>query len=131
MTTGPTIISSYEPGYHGADLNATVSRLDAEAQWKDLSCIILTPAGGSVPTRVVASWLGMIKPPNNKSCHLWAMGAEVGEAYSRMVESILAHPELSTWKYLVTLEHDNVPPPDGMIKLLQKMEEHPDTFDHA
>lgn len=122
----PTIISSYDPGIHGADLEKTITRLDQDAQWRDLSTIILTPASGSVPTRVVASWLGMMKPPNNKTCHLWAVGTEVGEAYSRMIEGILDHPDLSNWKYVLCIEHDNCPPADGMVKLLREMEARPE-----
>lgn len=122
----PIILSSYDGGRHNADLDKAVSRLDREATWKDLSTIIVTPAGGSIPTRVVASWLGLMKPPNNKCTHLWAIGAEVGEAYTRMIEGILAHPELSTWKYLLCIEHDNVVPPDGMLKILEDMEAHPE-----
>lgn len=122
----PVILSSYDGGRHNADLDNAISRLDREAVWKDLSTIIVTPAGGSIPTRVVASWLGMMKPPNNKSTHLWSIGAEVGEAYSRVIEMILAHPELSAWKYLLCIEHDNAPPQDGMLKLLAQMEAHPE-----
>jgi hypothetical protein len=122
----PVILSSYDPGRHNLDLDQTVSRLEREAMWKDVSTVIVTPAGGSIPTRVVASWLGMMKPPNGKSCHLWAIGAEVGEAYSRMIEGILGHPDLSGWKYMLTIEHDNTVPPDGMVKLLAQMEAHPE-----
>jgi hypothetical protein len=123
---GPVILSSYDSGRHNADLDATISRLDREAMWKDVSTVIVTPAGGSIPTRVVATWLSMMKPPNGKSCHLWALGTEVGEAYSRMIEGVLAHPDLSTWKYLLTIEHDQTVPPDGMVKLLAQMEKHPE-----
>ena len=122
----PVIISSYDGGRHNADLDKTISRLDREAMWKDVSTVIVTPAAGSIPTRVVASWMGMMKPPNGKSTHLWAMGTEVGEAYTRMIEGILAHPDLSKWKYLLCIEHDNAPPPDGMVRLLQQMEAHPE-----
>lgn len=120
----PTILSSYDGGRHNADLDKTVSRLDKEALWKDLSTIIVTPAAGTIATRVVASWMNLMKPPNGRCAHLWALGTEVGEAYTRMIESILAHPDLSTWKYLLTLEHDNATPPDGLVRLLQRMEEH-------
>src|SRR5215813_7116049 len=122
----PVILSSYDAGRHAADLNATINRIDQDAGWKDLSCAIVTPAGGSVPTRVVASWLGMMTPPNNRVVRLTAIGLEVGEAYSRCIESLLAHPELSTWKYLCTIEHDNAPPSDGLVRLLRQMEVHPE-----
>ena len=32
---------------------------------------------------------------------------------------ILGHPELKNWKYLLTLEEDNIPPPDGLLKLYE------------
>lgn len=37
---------------------------------------------------------------------------------------MLAHPELSTWEFLLTIEHDNMPPGDGVIRLLERLEEH-------
>ncbi len=126
MAQQPTIISSYAEGQHAADLEKTVSRLSADSQWRDLSTIIIVPAGGSVPTRIVASWWGLMMPPNNKSVRLFAQGMEVGQAYSACIESILRHPELKDWKYVLTLEHDNLPPGDGLIKLLVRMEAHPE-----
>lgn len=54
-----------------------------------------------------------------------ALGQEVGEAYSNAIEQVLAHPELSKWEYILTVEHDNIPPSDGLIKLLKRMEDNP------
>jgi hypothetical protein len=51
---------------------------------------------------------------------------EVGAAFTSAIESILAHPDLSKWKYIITLEHDNIPPPEGIVKLLQQMEANPE-----
>jgi hypothetical protein len=65
-------------------------------------------------------------PPNGKFVRMWAMGMEVGAAFSSTIASILAHPELSTYKYIITVEHDNIIPPDGIIKLLSQMEAHPE-----
>lgn len=123
MTT-PHIISSYEEGLHSADLSKTISRLDDGFAYKDLSTIIITPAFGSIPTRVVSSWLNLMTPPNNKLVRLFAVGMEVGEAYSTCIESILNHPDLCNWKYILTIEHDNLVPPDGLIKLLTVAETH-------
>lgn len=124
--TEPQIISSYDGGQHNADLNQTVSRLTKECAYKDLSCIQIVPAFGSIPTKVVASWLNMYTPPNQKFVRLFAVGMEVGEAYSACIENILAHPDLSKFKYILTMEHDNVPPPDGIVRLLQEMDKHPE-----
>jgi hypothetical protein len=122
----PQIISSYNGGAHNADLEKTVSRLEKASAYKDQSTIQIIPAFGQVPTKAVASWMGMITPPNQKFTRMWALGMEVGAAYSRVLEAILAHPELSKWKYILTIEHDNVIPPDGLIRLLERMEEHPE-----
>jgi hypothetical protein len=51
---------------------------------------------------------------------------EVGAAYSEAIQGIIDHPELSKWEYILTLEHDNMPPPDGVLKLLKRMEDHPE-----
>jgi hypothetical protein len=122
----PQIISSYDGGKHNADLEQTISRLTKEGGYKDLSCIQIVPCFGSIPTKVVASWLNMYAPPNAKFVRLFAVGMEVGHAFSTCIESILANPGLSNFKYLLTLEHDNVPPADGIVKLLSRMEEHPE-----
>lgn len=122
----PTIISSYSEGTHNANLDEAISRLTKEHAYKDLSCIQIVPAFGTIPTKIVASWLNMYAPPNQKFVRLFAMGMEVGEAYSKCIENILAHPELSKFKYVLCIEHDNSPPPDGIVRLLQQMEEHPE-----
>jgi hypothetical protein len=64
-------------------------------------------------------------PPNNSVVRMLAVGMEVGEAYSTAVEQILAHPELSQWEYMLTIEHDNMPPADGVLRLLERMEANP------
>lgn len=87
---------------------------------------MIIPAFGSIPTKAVASWMSLYNPPNAKFVRLFAVGMEVGEAFSSCIESILANPELSKYKYLLTLEHDNLPPPDGIVKLLMQMEAHPE-----
>jgi hypothetical protein len=113
-------------GKHNADVEASAQRVIESAAWKNLSTILLVPAGGTVPTKVVASWLNLYSPPNNQIYRMFAVGMEVGEAYSQAVTSILAHPDLSKFKYLLTLEHDNIPEPDGLVKLLRRMEAHPE-----
>lgn len=122
----PTIISSFDGGRHASDLEQTVKRLGKGAAWRDLSTIIIVPAAGSVPTKVVASWMNMMSPPNNKVTRMFAMGMEVGIAYSSCIEAILSHPDLGRWKYVLTIEHDNIVPSDGFVKLLERMEDHPE-----
>lgn len=122
----PQIISSYDGGQHNADLNKTISRLKKDKSYKDLSCIMIVPCFGSIPTKAVASWMNLYSPPNAKFMRMFAVGMEVGHAFSTAIESILNHPDLSKWKYILTVEHDNLPPPNGIVKLLAEMEEHPE-----
>jgi hypothetical protein len=39
---------------------------------------------------------------------------------------VLANPDLRDWEYLLTIEHDNVPPPGGVLQLIAQMEAHPE-----
>ena len=120
------LIGSYDGGLHNSQIAETVARLEREGAYKDLSCIWVTPAFGQIPTKAVASWLNVYAPPNGKFYRLFAMGMEVGAAFSGAIETILAHPDLSKYKYVLTVEHDNIPPPDGIVKLLSQMEAHPE-----
>ena len=113
-------------GKHNADLEASIARVKGTAAWKKLDTIILIPAAGSVPTKAVASWMNLYSPPNNAVYRMFAVGMEVGEAYSQAIANILAHPDLSKFKYILTIEHDSIVPPDGLIKLLAQMEAHPE-----
>ena len=39
---------------------------------------------------------------------------------------MLSHPDLSTWEWILCVEQDNAAPPDGLLKLIARMEEHPE-----
>jgi hypothetical protein len=56
---------------------------------------------------------------------MFACGHEVGRAYDSMIERVLADPQLSTWKYVLTIEDDNLVPPDAHIRLLETIEAGP------
>jgi len=121
----PQIVAT-DYGKHNSDLDATIRRLQGDSSWKKLDTIMLVPAGGTIPTKVVASWLNMYGAPNNQLYRMFCVGMEVGEAYSQAIQNILDHPELSKFKYILTVEHDNSMPPDGLIKLLAQAEAHPE-----
>ena len=113
-------------GHHNGDIGKTRSRLDKSKSWKRQRIVVLIPAGNDIPTKVYLSHMNLMYPPNNGVARIAAIGMEVGEAFSTAIEQILAHPELGTWEYILTIEHDNMPPPDGVIKLLEQLEEHPE-----
>lgn len=102
----------------------TRARLLKGGSWKKQRILVVIPAGQSIPAKAALSHWNLIFPPNNGVCRILAQGMEVGEAYSGAIENILAHPDLSQWEYLLTLEHDNMPPQDGVINLVKQMEAH-------
>jgi len=60
-------------------------------------------------------------PMNQKFFRIFMTNMEVGDAYNAAIETILSNPELKNWKYVLTLEEDNMPPPDGLLKLYEGM----------
>ena len=122
----PEIIIGVDPGRHNQDMEATLQRLERDGAYKDMSTILIIPCIGSVPVKVVSSWWNMYFPPNQKVIKMYPIGMEVGAAYSECIEQILAHPDLKNYKYIMTLESDNVPQPDAAVRLLQQMDAHPE-----
>ncbi len=119
------IIENLNLGLHNADLEATVARLNQGKTYQDLSTIIVCPTRGTIPDRVVQSWMGLMRPMNQKCIGpIFFRGYEVGEAYNMAFEFVLSNPELSKWKYVLTIEEDNLPPPDGLLKLYENMDEY-------
>ena len=88
----------------------------------DNSTVIIIPTRGMINYRVAQSWMNMMAPMNQKRAMFFAKGHEVGHAYNDMIKKILADGELSKWKYVMTLEDDNIQPPDAHIRLLESIE---------
>lgn len=122
----PEIVTMDVGGRHNADLEASAGRVIESGSWKKQRIIMLIPAGRMVPSKAALSWMNLIFPPNQSVIRWLCVNMEVGEAYSAAIEQILAHPELREWEYILTLEHDNIPPPDGVLRLIERMEKHPE-----
>lgn len=119
-------IFGLESGAHNADLEKSATRILQGGTWKDQSTVMIIPAGSTIPTKVYLSHCGLIFPPNNGAFRMAAIGMEVGQAFSNAIEEVLAHPILSNYKFILTIEHDNIPPQDGLIRLIEKMENNPE-----
>lgn len=113
-------------GAHNKDLSYTAARLMTGGSWKRQRIVVILPADTMIPAKVALSHWNLIFPPNNGVVRILAQGMEVGDAYSQAIEQILAHPDLSQWEFILTLEHDNMPPQDGVIELVKQMEAHPE-----
>jgi len=99
--------------------SSTVIVIPTRSKYRDLDG---NEIEGLIPSQVVSAWQGLISPMNQKRAILFASGHEVGKAYDAMIKMILDHPELKHWKYILTLEDDNIPPQDAHIRLLESME---------
>lgn len=113
-------------GAHNADLTKTRARLIQGASWKKQRIVVIIPAGPSIASRVALSHWNLGFPPNNGVVRILAEGLEVGEAYTEAIKNVLEHPDLKTWEYILTIEHDNMPPSDGVVRLVAQMEAHPE-----
>ncbi len=119
------VVEDYE-GHHNKDIEKSRDRLIRGNTYKDLSTIIVIPTRGVIPAKVVQNWLGLMNPMNQKVVRIFMIGMEVGEAYNNAIEYIINNPDLSKWKYILTLEEDNMPPTDGLLKLYESINTAPD-----
>jgi hypothetical protein len=122
----PKIIGEEEIlGINNGDLDKAIERVDRSKMYKDLSTIIICPTRGMFPTRVVQSWMKLMRPMNQRVAGpIFAESMKVDVAYNSLIKYILGNKHLSTYKYILTIEEDNLPPPDGLIKLYESMDEY-------
>ena len=127
-------------GIHNANVALSAERLKNARSYQDLSTVWISAIRGSrkcdcglkecdrvispgLDPTVVSRWLGLMRPMNQKFAGpFFIEGLEVGEAYNAGVQMILDNPELSKWKYMLTVEEDNLPPADGILKLYESMD---------
>jgi hypothetical protein len=122
----PQIIIQDMGGMNNSNLKGASARIIKGGSWKKQRVIVILPASDTIPAKVALSYWNLAFPPNNGVVRILAQGMEIGEAYSSAIEGILQHPELNQWEYILTIEHDNAPPSDGVVKLIERMEERPE-----
>jgi len=120
----PEIILPYQPGTQNADLKKANERLSTSKSYQDLSTVIIVPTRGgrSLCPHFVSNLIGLMRPMNQQVYGpIFMSGMEVGDAFNSAIEMILGHPQLKKFKYLLTVEDDNLPPPDGLLKLYESI----------
>jgi hypothetical protein len=122
----PTLVGADWSGRHNERIEQSRERIMRGGSWKKQRIVVVLPAAATIPAKVALSHWNLIFPPNQGVVRILAQGMEVGDAYSTAVEQILAHPDLGSWEYLLTIEHDNCPPADGVLRLIERMETHRD-----
>ena len=118
-------------GVNNTRLEEARVRIIDSGSWKPQNVVLILPAAKMVPVKCALSWMNLFGAPNNglaryPSDQYLALNTEVGEAYSRAIADILNHPQLKDYQFILTLEHDNTPPNDGLVKLIRHMEMHPE-----
>ncbi|HUD06471.1 MAG TPA: hypothetical protein VMR34_01155 [Candidatus Saccharimonadales bacterium] len=120
--TKPQIVMSNDSYHNDSNWN---ERLEKEKTYRDLSTLIICPTRGVIPSRVVANWQ-YVRPMNQKIFGpIFMERMEVATAYNQGIKMILEHPDLSKFKYILTIEEDNYPQyPDGLLKLYEGMDKY-------
>lgn len=113
-------------GFHNSDLAKSTLRVIEGGTWKKQRIVVVLPSSDLIPAKVALSHWALAFPPNQGVHRMLALGCEVGDAYTRAITEIIAHPDLSQWEYILTIEADNMPPFDGVVKLIKQMEAHPE-----
>ena len=112
-------------GFHNKNLDQSIARLQRGQTYRNLSTIWITVTRGVLKTKVVSSWMAMMKPMNQPFFGpIFIENEEVGTGYQKAFEMVLDHPELSKWKYILTVEEDNLPPQDGLMKLYESIDKY-------
>ena len=113
-------------GWHNARFDATRDRLIRGGTYKDLSTVWVTPCKDqNLHIKVVSAFTALQRPMNQQVVGpIFISNMEVGDAYNSAIEMILTDPGLSKFKYLLTLESDNLPPSDGLLMLYQGIQKY-------
>ncbi len=121
----PRILGESHIGFHNTNLEKSIERVEKSKMYKDLSTIIVCPTRGMFPTRIVQSWMKLLKPMNQSVAGpIFAEGMDVDNAYNTLFRYILDNDYLKKFKYVLTIEEDNAPPPEGLLKLYESTDEY-------
>ena len=124
MSDEPTILIGGDIGVHHKSPTKTRKRIKDGKAYRDLSTVMVCPTRGVIPARVVQSMMDMVPMMNQAFVRMFIEKMEVAAAYNAAVETILNHPALQNFKYMLTFEEDNMPPPDGLHKLFESIDEY-------
>src|SRR4051812_3094258 len=113
-----SISGTHNIGSKGAE------RIKKSNIFRDLSTVWVTPTKDhALDDQVVfQSWMSLAKAPNAKFAQWCIANAEVADAYNAAVDVILH--DKTPWKYLLTVEPDNLPPVDGLLKLYESVDKY-------
>lgn len=91
--------------------------------FKPAHVAIICPLRGPMIHKDVAARIyGLMIPPNQNKAIFLPHGHEVGHAYNETLKAILADPNISKWPYVLSIEDDQLVPPDTIQRLAETLE---------
>ena len=108
-----------------AGINNTLERYqewNKLGSYRNLSTAWVTPTRGVMGTRVAFTWMNVMGGFNQPLVKMIAEGYEVAQAYNQIIIALLADPTFSKYQYLLTVEEDNMPPREGVIRLYETIQ---------
>ena len=125
-------------GLNNSDMDKSRWRILKGDSYRNLSTVIVLPTPTDfIHNRVEGAIDGLMKPMNQAIAGPMRMsgqlpmekiqvcGWEVGDAYNAAIKNIQGG-DMKKWRFLLTVEHDNLPPPDGLLRLMNRMYENAD-----
>jgi len=88
-------------------------------------CVVIPTRTPYLHTMFVQVLQSLMWPMNQRRFMFFVTGAEVGRAYDEQVQAFLQNETLASCRYLLTIEDDTLPPPDGVLRLLEAIEQGP------
>jgi hypothetical protein len=122
MISGPKIVIENFEGKN--NLPERYESFRQMGTYRNLNTICVIPTRGKMLTKVALSWMNLAGGFNSAMVRMMVEGCEVGAAYNYALKVILTEPTLQKFPYILTLEEDNTPPPDGLQKLLTSVQEY-------
>lgn len=119
--TGKIYIENYEGKHNCPERYESWAKLGL---YKNCNTVWVTPTRGTCGTRVAFSWMNVMGAPNAALAKMCVEGFEVGKAYNEALIQILTNPVLSKFQYMLTVEEDNTPPPDGLLYLYDSIQKY-------
>src|SRR5208337_4922267 len=121
----PRILGESNIGLRNTNLDQSIEMVEKSKMYRDLSTVIICPTRGTFPTRIVQSWMKLLKPMNQVVAGpIFGEGMDVDHAYNTLFRYVLDNDFLRKCKYVLTIEEDNAPPPDGLVKLYENIDKY-------
>lgn len=94
-----------------------------KSSFRDCSTVVIVPTREPfIHTTFAQVFNQLMFPMNGRKVVIFVSGAEVGRAYDEQLEAVLKDPELSKFKYLLTIEDDTLPTPPAPLFLMETIE---------